>query len=144
MLLFDVNIYVHAHREDSPHHGIIRPFLEKALSEGTPAAHSLQVLAGFLRIVTHPGIFDPPTDPGTAFAFTASITEHPGTILLQPGKRHWIIFQTLCHRTRARGNLIPDAWYAALAMEHGCTWVSSDGDYTRFPGLTVYNPLVDT
>jgi hypothetical protein len=48
----------------------------------------------------------------------------------------------LCRKSGARGNLIPDAWFAALAIEHGCTWVSTDGDYTRFPELRVMNPVL--
>jgi predicted nucleic acid-binding protein len=35
----------------------------------------------------------------------------------------------------ARGNIVTDAWYAALAIEHGCTWISFDRDFARFPGL---------
>lgn len=141
MLLFDVNIYVYAHREDSPHHKVIRAFLEDVLSGSEPVGHSGLALSGFLRIVTHPRIFDPPTDLETALRFTSSILDRPDTLSIEPGSGHRSIFEGLLRRANARGNLIPDAWFAALAMEHGSTWVSTDGDYARFEGLSVLNPL---
>lgn len=142
MLLFDVNIYVYAHRADSPHHNAVRTFLEEALNGEAPVGHSPQALTGFLRIVTHPRIFLTPTDQPAALAFAEDILAQPTTLLLHPGDRHWKIFADLCRRTGTKGNLIPDAWFAALALEHGATWVSTDGDYTRFPGLSLFNPLL--
>lgn len=142
MLLLDVNIYVYAHREDSPHHQPARACLEEALNGEAPVGHSPQALAGFLRIVTHPRIFVTPTDQPAALAFVEGILALPNTLLLHPGEAHWKIFADLCRKTGARGNLIPDAWFAALAVEHGCTWVTTDGDYTRFPGLAILNPLL--
>jgi predicted nucleic acid-binding protein len=38
-------------------------------------------------------------------------------------------------------NLVADAWLAAMAIESGCEWVTSDRDYTRFPGLKTRHPL---
>lgn len=142
MLLFDVNIYVYAHRADSPHHQTTRAFLEEALNGEAPTGHSPQALAGFLRIVTHLRIFITPTDQPTALAFVESILALPHTLLVNPRGKHWKIFSELCRKTGAKGNLIPDAWFAALALEHGATWVSTDGDYTRFPGLTLHNPVL--
>jgi uncharacterized protein len=56
-------------------------------------------------------------------------------------ERHGTIFCSLCERANAKGNLVADAWYAALAIESGCTWVTADRDYARFPGLTWTDPL---
>ena len=58
-----------------------------------------------------------------------------------PGGRHWEIFLRTCHDAEARGNLIPDAWLAALAIEHGCEFVTTDRDYARFPALRWRHPL---
>jgi hypothetical protein len=56
-------------------------------------------------------------------------------VLIQPGERHWDIFKRICTEADARGNLAPDAWFAALAIESGCEWITLDRDYARFPGL---------
>jgi hypothetical protein len=61
--------------------------------------------------------------------------------VLSPGPRHWQIFTGLCAETGARGNLIPDAYLAALAIETGSEWITTDGDYRRFPGLRLRHPL---
>ena len=142
MLLFDVNIYVYAHREDVPYHTEIRTFLENSLSGDTPAGYSPLALSGFLRVVTHPKIFSPPSDLDTAIEFCRSITEFPGSVPVIPGDSQWSIFTHLLRASGVKGNLVPDAWFAALAIEHGCTWVTRDRDYTRFSGLKVEFPLM--
>ena len=61
---------------------------------------------------------------------------------MRPGERHWTIFKRLCLETGVRGPRIGDAWFAALAIEHGCMWVSYDSDYAGFPGLDWQEPAV--
>jgi uncharacterized protein len=106
-------------------------------------AVSDQVLSGFLRIVTHPRIFHPPAPIDAALAFANALRDQPNAVVIQPGSRHWGIFTRLCHETGARGNLVPDAWLAALAIESGCEFVTTDRDYSRFPGLRWRHPLVE-
>ena len=65
----------------------------------------------------------------------------PNRVEVVPGERHWAIFSRLCREAGARGNLIPDAWFAALAIESGCEWITTDRDYARFPGLRWRHPL---
>jgi len=135
MLLFDVNIYVHAHREDSPLHGKCNSFLVENLEEEGLSGYAPHALAGFIRIVTHPKIFDPPSGVEKALAFCETITEAANTVEILPEASHWKIFTHLIRIYRCKGNLIPDVWFAALAIEHGCTWVTTDRDYSRFEGL---------
>jgi len=137
MLLFDVNIYAHAHREDSPYHGVCNTFLTKHLQENRLSGYSPLSLSGFIRVVTHSNIFDPPSPLDTAIAFCESIAELPNTAQILPGESHWRIFTHLIRIHKCRGNLVPDAWFAALAIEHGCTWVTTDRDYSRFEGLKI-------
>ena len=59
---------------------------------------------------------------------------------MTPGPRHWEIFARLCRESEARGNLVPDAYLAALAIESGCEWVTTDRDFSRFPGLRWKTP----
>jgi uncharacterized protein len=65
----------------------------------------------------------------------------PNAVLFQPGARHWEIFRRLCEQGNAKGNLVADAYHAALAIETGSEWQTTDRDYARFPGLRWRNPL---
>ncbi|MCG5051467.1 MAG: PIN domain-containing protein [Myxococcales bacterium] len=51
------------------------------------------------------------------------------------GRRHWDIFSELCLKFRATGNLVPDAYFAALAIESGSEWITSDAGFGRYPNL---------
>ena len=96
---------------------------------------SPQVLGSFMRICTHPRIFVRPSTLDSAFGFCRALLEHPNATVLAPQDRHWSIFETLCHESRATGNLLQDAWFAALAIESGCEWITTDRDYARFDDL---------
>jgi uncharacterized protein len=56
-------------------------------------------------------------------------------VLIEPAAQHWSIFTRLCREAGANGNLVPDAWYAALAVESSCEWITLDRVYARFPDL---------
>ena len=99
------------------------------------------VLSGFLRVVTHPRIFDPPTPLEDALVFVDTLTSRPNCVWLAPGPRHWELFTDLCRKTGAKGNVVPDAYHAALAIETGSTWVTADRGFARFPGLRWKHPL---
>ena len=141
MLLPDVNVLVYAHRNDVPDHNRYRLWLESVLEGDAAYALSAIVLSGFLRIVTHPGVFAEPTPLETALRFVAEVRERPNCVLVAPGERHWDIFQRLCREAGVKGNLVPDAFLAALAIEAGLEWVTTDRDFARFPGLRWRHPL---
>jgi toxin-antitoxin system PIN domain toxin len=141
--LVDVNILVYAFRAASPDHAAYRGWLDRLVRSDEAYGVSDHVLAGFLRIVTHPKIFHPPTPTGPALAFAAAFRERENAIPVAPGARHWGLFTRLCADAEARGNLVPDAWLAALAIESGCEFVTTDRDYARFPGLRWRHPLAD-
>ncbi len=99
------------------------------------------VLSGFLRIVTHPRVFNTPTPTSAAVEFVRSIRSRNNHVAIAPGPRHFEIFLRLIEAVGAKGNLIPDAYLAALAIESGCEWITTDMDYARFEGLNWSNPL---
>lgn len=140
MLLPDVNILVYAHREDSTHHNICVKWLEKLINSDQAFAISELVLSGFLRIVTHPKVFAPPSTLQEALTFIEQIRDQPNCVIVSPQQRHWSIFRKLCEQANARGNLIPDAYHAALAIETGSEWITRDHDFSRFPGLRWSEP----
>ena len=141
MRLVDVNVLVYAFRADSPEHAAHRAWIEAMVGSDEAYAVSDQVLAGFLRVVTHPRALRPPTPIEPALAFARAFRDRPNAIPVAPGARHWDIFTRLCTEAGARGNLVPDAWLAALAIESGCEFVTTDRDYARFPGLRWKHPL---
>lgn len=141
MLLCDVNVLVYAHRADTPNHDAYRSWLEKVLNGKAAYGVSDIVLSGFLRVATHPRVFDPPSRLEDALAFADQIRRQPNAVLLDPGERHWSIFMALCESAGVKGNLIPDAFLAALAIETGSEWITTDRDFSRFPGLNWRHPF---
>ena len=141
MILPDVNVLVYAHREDTDRHAEFRSWLEHVLRG--PAAYGLSdlVLSGFLRVVTHSKIFERPTPLAEAMAFVTAVRDRKHRVSVHPGPRHWEIFRDLCENSGSRGNLVPDAYLAALAIESGAEWITTDRDFTRFPGLRTRHPL---
>jgi len=71
----------------------------------------------------------------SALAFAEALRGQPNALPLAPGPRHWGVFERLCRDAGVRGNLVPDAYLAALAIEHGAELVTADRDFERFPGL---------
>ena len=141
MILPDVNILVYAHREDAPNHSKFREWLEALINGDQAYAMSDIVLSGFLRVVTHPRVFSPPSSIEQALAFVSDVRNQPTCVLVQPGSRHWSIFERLCRTANVKGNLVPDAYLAALAIESGSEWITTDRDFSRFPELSWRHPL---
>jgi len=141
VLLVDVNVLVYAFREDAPGHAEHRKWVERQVGGDEPYAVSDHILGSFLRIVTHPRIFDPPTPIQEALAFAEVYRNGSNAVPVVPGSRQWGIFAKLCRVTSASGNLIPDAWVASLAIEQGCELITTDGDFARFGALRWRHPL---
>ncbi len=137
----DVNVLVSAFRADATHHDRCRAWLDDAFSDRQPVGLSELVLSGVLRVLTHPRVFHPPTPTEAAGAFVEALLAQPETVTLRPGDGHWRIFRNLFVAHRLIGNRIPDAYHAALAIEHGCEWVTLDHGFSTYPGLMYLNLL---
>ncbi len=132
MLMPDVNILVYAHRQETPTHRRYAEWLTSLAEGPAPFALSELVLHGFVRVVTNPRIFDPPSTPAMAFRFLDALLERPGCCLIRPGPNHLNIFRRMSEDGRLQGAIVADAAHAALAIESGCEWVSADTDFARF------------
>ena len=141
MILCDVNVLLYALRSDGDRHDEYRSWLIERLDGPENIGVSELVLSGVVRIATHPRVYRKPSAPSEAFAFADAIRSRPNAVMVAPGQRHWDVFRDLCDGSGAKGNLIPDAYFAALAIEWGCEWVTTDRDYARFPGLMWRHPL---
>ncbi|MEN6407283.1 MAG: type II toxin-antitoxin system VapC family toxin [Thermoguttaceae bacterium] len=141
MQLLDVNVLVYAFRKDLPQHRQLSSWLGEVVNGDAAFGVPDAVLSGFLRIVTHPRVFAVPTAMDEALDFVDRLRESPAFVPFQPGPRHWNIFAALCRNADVRGNLVPDAYLAAMAIEAGCEWITMDRDYCRFPALRWRSPL---
>ena len=141
MILVDVNVLVYAKRRDSPDHLKFRDWLEETILSEPVLGVSELVLSSVVRILTHTRIFREPTQLDEALQYVNSLHEQPGCVVVSPGKRHWELFTRLSKLGGAKGNLISDAYFAALAIESGAEWITADRDYARFPGLRWRHPL---
>ena len=141
MILPDVNVLIYAHRGESLDHSRFRGWLDSVVNDDQAYGMSEFVLSSFLRIVTHPKVFREPTPLSEALTFVQRVGDQPHCVRVRPGSRHWAIFTRLCAETGARGNLVADAFLAALAIEHGCEWITADRDFARFQGLRWRHPL---
>ena len=141
-VLPDVNVLVGAFHRDATDHAAYAGWLSAQATAGGGLAIPDVVLTGMIRIVTHPRIFADPAPAAAAVAFVAALREAPGTSALAPTTAAWTTFEELVDGDRQlRGNLVPDAWLAALAIAHGCRLATSDRGFARFPGLDRVDPL---
>ncbi len=141
MMLVDANVLVYAHNVNADRHLEYRGWLHEMLAGPEPYAVSDFALNGMVRVITDRRIFSPPTPLPRALAFADEIRNQPHAEVVNPGPRFWPIFTDQCGKAGAVGKLIPDAYLAALAIEHGCELITTDGDFERFPGLRWRHPL---
>jgi uncharacterized protein len=137
----DVNVLLYALRAESDRHAEFLQWLESALNGPAPVVLFEPVLAAVLRVATHPGIYRTPTPRRHVEKFLDAALSAPASRAVRAGDQHWNMFLELCRRAECRGNLVQDAYFAALALEHGCIWISTDRDFARFPGLSWQHPL---
>ncbi len=141
MILIDVNVLIYAFRKDSVDHPAYRDWLARAMASDEPYGLAGIVLASFLRIVTHRRVYSPITPIDVALRYLTDISVEPNCLLVAPGPRHWEIFTRLCRDPNTGGDLIPDAYLAAIAIENGSELITTDQDFARFAGLRWRHPL---
>lgn len=142
MILPDVNVLIYAFRKDVPQHALCRAWLVSILSKEARFGLSRLVLGAVVRITTNRRIYSTPSTTEEAFKFCEYLLDQPHCQIVEPGERHWEIFKRLCLETNTRGRRVTDAWFAALAIEWGCEWITLDRDYSRFRGLKWSAPTV--
>lgn len=140
MNLADVNVLVEAFRADAPRHRTCRKWLNDGFDSRAPFGVSLLVLSAVVRVTTNQKFYRSPSSLDDAFGFCADILAQPNCRIVEPGESHWRIFERLCLETETRGPMVTDAWFAALAIEWDCEWITLDRDFARFPGLRWRSP----
>jgi toxin-antitoxin system PIN domain toxin len=141
VILVDVNILLYATNAEADQHAASRDWLDRKLSGAAPVGLPWSILLAFLRIATNPRAFRRPLTIAAAWHQVSAWLSAETVWTPAPTERHAAVLGDLLALPGVYGNLVPDAHLAALAIEHGLTLCSADGDFARFPGLTWLNPL---
>ena|SRR5437868_4335789 len=141
MILVDANLLVYARVASLPQHSQAKRWLDERLNSAVSVALPWSSLLSFVRLVSNPRIFSKPEAIISAWQQVESWLDCPCVWIPSPTERHREVLGPLLSAASIRANLIPDAHLAALAIEHGLTLYSTDGDFARFPNLKWENPL---
>lgn len=138
MIAVDTNILVYAHRPELAKHRVARRVLTD-LAEGRAAwAVPVFCMGEFLRVLTHPRVFDPPMSTGEACEALARVLQSPSVRVLIPGEAYADLLLRAADEADATGNIVFDAQIVALCREAGVTaLLTEDRDFTRFRGFPV-------
>jgi toxin-antitoxin system PIN domain toxin len=142
MILIDGNLLIHAVNQHAPVHSKAKAWVESAMSGTETICLPWTVILAFLRVSTHPGVFQVPMRVERAFEVMDGWLAQPAVAIIEPTAKHGQILRNLLLPLGTGGNLTSDAHLAAIAIEHGAVLCSMDGDFSRFPGLRCRNPLV--
>jgi len=134
VLLPDVNVLLAAFRADHVHHRLARSFLEEARSGGGAVGLSDVALASVVRLATNARVFARPDTADAVIEYLDVLLDPPAQLLIA-GTAHWPRFTELCRYLQLRGNLVPDAYLAALALEQGAVLITFDRGFGRYPRL---------
>lgn len=141
MILIDANILIYAHVSSFAQHTDAREWLDRQLNGSSSVGLPWAVLLAFLRLVTNPRVFEKPEPIGDAWRQANAWLACETVWIPQPTERHPELLGEFLGLPGMHGNLVPDAHLAALAVEHGLTLCSTDGDFARFRGLRWLNPM---
>jgi toxin-antitoxin system PIN domain toxin len=134
-------VLVYAGWPGAERHDAYRTWLTEVVRSDAAFGVAELVLSAVVRVATNPRVLTPPAPLDAVLAFVDGLRSRPNAVVVAPGSRHWSIFTSLCRAVGARGNLVTDAYHAALAIETGSEWITTDRDYARFPGLRWRHPL---
>ncbi|MDR3422845.1 MAG: PIN domain-containing protein [Xanthobacteraceae bacterium] len=141
MILVDVNILLYATNSTVSQHAAARKWLDRQLSDVRRVGLPWPSLLGFLRLATSARVAKHPLTMNSAWNQVLQWLDCEPVWIPSPTDQHGEVLGKLLAEPGALGNLVPDAHLAALAIEHGLTLCSTDGDFARFPDLKLLNPL---
>ena len=141
MTLVDANLLLYAANRAAPEHERARAWLDNRLNGTVPLGLPWPSLLAFVRLATNPLVVRHPAAAAEAWRQVEEWLECEPAWTPLPGDGHRAIVGVFLKAAWMTSRLVPDAHLAALAIEHGLTLQSTDGDFARFPGLKWENPL---
>jgi hypothetical protein len=141
-LAVDANLLLHASDRQSPFHERARPALEHLVGGSDIIYLFWPVIMAYVRIATHPSIFERPMPPERARTNIEVLLARPNVVAPGESDGFWERFRDVASEADARGNLVTDAHVVALMIQHGVRTIwSNDRDYRRFSGIEVHDPF---
>jgi uncharacterized protein len=140
VIIIDANLLVYGVVPGFAEHERARRWLEAQLASGQRTGLPWPSLLAFVRLVSNPRVVSRPIGVARAWSVVREWLDLPGVWVPVPTERHAPVLEPLLTAV-TRSDLVPDAHLAALAIEHGLTLCSNDGDFARFAGLAWRNPL---
>jgi hypothetical protein len=138
----DFNILLYASDTGSPHFERARSFIQSCIVQREVFYVCWPTVMSYLRIATHPAVFDHPLSPGEAMANIKSLWNLPHARFLSEDEGFWSVYCAITSEIPTRGNLVPDAQLAALLRCYGVkTLYTHDRDFLKFSFLDVRDPL---
>lgn len=141
MNLVDANLLLYAVIRDYPQHTAARSWLEGQLNGSVRVGLPWVSLMAFLRVSTNRRVFSRPLAPGVAWSYVDEWLSLPTVWVPNPTERHAEVLAGLIEEVRPTAGLLTDTHLAALALEHGLTMCSTDGDFARFRALRWVDPI---
>lgn len=141
MIVPDINLLIYAYNQADPYHEAARDWWEVCLNGTIPVGIPWIVIAGFIRIITHPKVLERPMPVASATERAREWLDQPIVVTIEPGRSFPQLFFNYLDQLGAAGNLTTDAVIAALAVERNAEVQSNDTDFSRFQGLRWRNPL---
>ncbi len=140
----DVNILLYASDTGSPHFERASSFIESCIAQKEVFFVGWPTVMSYLRIATHPSVFDHPLSPDEAMANIENLLNLPHARFLSEEDGFWAVYRAITSALPIRGNLVPDAHLAALLRCHGVKILyTHDRDFLKFPFINVRDPLAD-
>ncbi len=141
MILVDANLLVYAHVSSMEQHDCALEWLDQQLNGSARVGLPWASLLAFVRLVTNPRIFERAESMSAAWRQVEDWLGCDTVWIPQPTEQHVSVLGSLLVNNRITSNLVPDTHLAALALEHGLTLCSTDGDFARFESLKWIDPL---
>jgi toxin-antitoxin system PIN domain toxin len=141
MILVDANLLMYAANRSAPEHEAARAWLDEQLSGTARVGLAWPSLLAFVRLASNPLVVRQPVSPEKAWKQAAEWLSAEAAWIPLPTDRHAAVVAGYFQEPWMTSRLVPDAHLAGLAVEHGLTLCSTDGDFARFSGLTWLNPL---
>jgi toxin-antitoxin system PIN domain toxin len=141
VILPDVNVLVYAYRREAAEHDAYAAWISSVVGGSDELALVDHCLAGVVRIVTNPRIVADPAPTAHALAFVDRLRTATRARVVAATAATWSVLGDLARDDPGvRGNLVPDAYLAALAISHGCRLATRDRGFARFPRLDHFDP----
>lgn len=137
----DTNVLLYAWNEDDPAHDAAHELLRGLLTGPELLYLFWPVLMGYLRLATHPAVFDNPGDPAEIVENITSMVGLPHVRAPGESDQFWAHYRRV--GIGLRGNLVPDGHLVALMRAHGVRVIyTRDRGFRRFESIEPRDPLV--